>query len=429
MDGRDVRTTVGDNDLGKPVNEGDRTDGLDGLGLLATAELEVSAFHRDSGRVIEAVVQVLRAGSAIEKEAAILNGDTRGVRQRRFVAEDDVATVEQRSVRVSLVGIERQGILTLPREADVARDAAGPITASIILIDDERARAAARSDCAVRISPGLIAEERVDLLDVAVEVEDAVGQRHVIIGHDCVLNARTELDRALIDDELTTESVGTQARQPVDERGRRSNHEGAGTRLDGRDGTVSEAITAVHGGTDRQLRRTDDPEVERREVVRLIEHATAEDGGATMTHEDATGREAETHAIGQRDVRTAFDRERVRHGVHADRRGGIEGELQVVTIETRGDIRRGVFRNAEGTDNTVGGQIRSAAGIIANGSKGITLLLAGLVGTTDDRPREDALVHIAGAAARAVEAHAAREDNVRVIRIIGDTEVITAEEH
>ena len=129
MDGCDVRTTVGDNDCGLTVNEGHCTDALDGRGLLATAQLEDAAAHGDGGRVVEAVIQVLRAGGAIEIEAAILNGHAGGVRQRRFVAEDDVTAVEQRSVRVSLVGIERQGVLTLPREADVAGDAASPIAA------------------------------------------------------------------------------------------------------------------------------------------------------------------------------------------------------------------------------------------------------------------------------------------------------------
>ena len=275
----------------------------------------------------------------------------------------------------------------------------------------------------------MIAEERQDLLGVAVEIEDAVDQCHVIIGHDRVLDARTELDRTLIDDELTAESVGTQARKSVDQRGRRSDDERARARLDGGDGGVGEAVAPVHGGINRQLGRTDDPEIKRGETVGLIEHATAEDGSATVTDEDAAGREAETHPVSQRDVRTTFNGERVRREVRADRRGGIKGELQIIIIETRRDIRGGVFRGAERTHDTVSGQIGPTACAIADGRKGITLLVSGLIGTTDDRPRQDSLIRTAGPAALPVEGHAAREDDVRVTRVIGDTEVITAEEH
>ena len=127
--------------------------------------------------------------------------DIHGVDTREGGLRDQVrrAAVEQGLTREGLCAIERKGVLTRTDESRGALNLARPGARIVILIDDEGTAGGARDD-AVDVRDGAIAEKGVDLLNLAVEVEGAAGQRQVVVRLDGVM--RVELHRAVIDHEL-----------------------------------------------------------------------------------------------------------------------------------------------------------------------------------------------------------------------------------
>ena len=230
---------------------------------------------------------VLGAGFVVEIQVAVLEGDPRGGRESALIAEQQVAPVHHRGVGERVVGVEVEGVLTLLGQAHVSGDEAGPVATRVILIDDQGTRAGARGDRTVGIGPGLVGEEREDLLRVAVEVEHAVRDGQEVVGLEGVLDTCSKAHGALVDGDLAAERVGAEAGEPVDLRGRGRDDQRACAGLDRRDGAVGDAVAAVHRGIDGQLGRADRPDVERGRGVDLVHHAAGDDGGAAVTDEDA----------------------------------------------------------------------------------------------------------------------------------------------
>ena len=309
-------------------------------------------------------------------------------------------------------------------------DRTSPIAGGVVVVIEEvrRVGGGVHHDGVIGVVI-LVREHAVEELRATVEVQRTTGERGEVVGLDGVGESSAEAHGPFVQDELAAEGIGADGREADNRRGRRIDDEGTRTRLDEGNSPVRGAVAAVHRRIDRQLGRADRPDIERRGGVDLIKHAAGDDGGAAIAHKDTTRGQCEAHAVREGDVRTRFNRQRVRREVRADRRGEIGGELQVVIIETCRDVRIGILGSAEGTDDAVGGQSSTAAASVADSSEGITLLVAELISPSDNGPGEDTLGGGTVTTVLADEGDAAREDDVGISRVVRDTEIIAAEEH
>ena len=309
-------------------------------------------------------------------------------------------------------------------------DRTSPIAGGVVVVIEEVRRVAGRvhHDGVIGVVI-LVREHAAEELRAAVEVQRTAGERGEIIGLDGVGESSAEAHGPFVQHELAAEGIGADGRETDNRRGRRIDDEGTRTRLDEGNSPVRGAVTAVHRGVNRQLGRTNRPDIEGRGGVDLIKHATGNDGGAAIAHKDTTRGEPEAHAVREGDVRTAFDRQRVRREVRADRRDGIEGELEIIVIQARRNVRCGILAGTERTDDTVVGKSSTAAAGVGDSGEGITLLVADLISPSDNGPGEDTLGGGTITTALADEGDAAREDDVGISRVVRDTEIIAAEEH
>ena len=309
-------------------------------------------------------------------------------------------------------------------------DRTSPIAGGVVVVIEEVRRVAGgvHHDGVIGVVI-LVREHAVEELRAAVEVQRTASERGVVVGLDGVGESGAKAHGPFVQHELAAEGIGADGRETDNRRGRRIDDEGTRTRLDEGNSPVRGAVAAVHRRIDRQLGRANRPDIERRGGVDLIKHAAGNDGGAAIAHKDTTRGEREAHAVREGDVRTAFDRQRVRREVRADRRGEIGGELQVVIIETRRNVRIGILGSAEGTDDAVAGKSSTAAAGVGDSGEGITLLVADLISPSDNGPGEDTLGGGTITTVLADEGDAAREDDVGISRVVRDTEIIAAEEH
>ena len=217
-------------------------------------------------------------------------------------------------------------------------------------------RAGRARDNARGAADDAIAEEAVDHLAGAIEVQRAAVEREVVESTEDIGEARAGLQRAIIEHILPVHGTVCDAGKSV-ERGRhRGERQRARTGLDDRHGAVADAVAAVDRRGDREI--TNRPQIERREGIGLIDQATGDRRDAAGAHQDATRAEVEDNAVVERKIGVARDGQRVRGDVR--RRGGRTGrELDVVVRRDRVDGR--ILISSQWTEDG-GGERRSVAG-------------------------------------------------------------------
>ena len=207
------------------------------------------------------------------------------------------------------------------------------------------ARAAGAGDVGTVAWHRRVVEEAVGLERGTVEVQRAAHRGEEVIRLDGVVDASAELERALIEDELARERIGTRRGEAVDGRGDRGNRELAWAVLDQRHAGVRDAVAAREGRIDRQV--TDRPDGERREVVREVEDAARDGRVAAGADQDAARAQVELGAVGDGEVRVALHREGVTRGVADDRRARVSDARERAANQLEVGSGRGAGRGAE----------------------------------------------------------------------------------
>ena len=403
--------------------QGDHAEQLGRGGLLAAAQFQDAAAQRDGGRVVEAVGQADRAVGVVEVEAAVVDLDRGGVDQAGVVAQEEVAAVDDGRTRVGVRGVEVGGLGARAGELHVALDRAGPVAGGVVVVDQEVARGerGVRDDGVAGVVI-LVGEDAVEELRAAVEVQRAAHERGEVVGLDGVGEPGAEAHGTLVEHELAAQGIGADGGQARDRRGRRIEHEGARAGLDHRHAGVRGAATAVDRGVDRQDGGAHRPDVERGAVEGLVEHAAGDAGRAAVADQDAAGDEREADAVTEEEAGGAGEGEGVGDDVSVDEAGPDVVQLDVVVRRDRGRV----FARLQRTDDAVRRAGVAAAARLADGGEVGAEAVDRDVG---QGPREDALAGGAVGAVRPVEGRTAREDDVGIARVVGDAEVLAAEEH
>ena len=389
------------------VEAGIERHGADRLGggdVRAAVKVQGAGAEAHGRAVAEAIRYILRAGGVRRGGTAVVELQRRvreleGVDARQGGLGNQVgrAAVEQGLARERQRAVERESVLARADEARGALDLTGPGAGVVVLIHDEGATGRAGDD-AVDVRDGTVAEEGESVLDLAVEVEGAAGQREVVVRLDGVV--REELHRAVIDHELTAEGVGALGGQAVDRGERRLEGEDAGAGLDGADVAVGDAVAAVEGRDEIEV--ADRPEVERREVAGLVKDAAGEKRRAdAVTDEDAAALERKARAGGQGQAGAGLDGQRVGRDGGRDR--DLGGEVEIV-------VRRdGVIRVVLVRETGTGGEGTVVVDLLIESARVGRTAVGGTEGSAeaglrivDEHPGHDALVLGVVAAALAV---------------------------
>ena len=379
-------------------------DRLGGGDVRAAVKVQGAGAEAHGRAIAEPIPDILRAGgvrrggtTVIELQRRVRELEGVDARQGGLGNQVGRAAVEQGLARERQRAVQREGVLARADEARGALDLTGPGAGVVVLVHDERAAGGARDD-AVHVRDRAVAEERISLLDLAVEVEGAAGQRKVVVRLDGVV--REELHRAVIDHELSAEGVGALGGEAVDRGERRLQRERAGAGLDGADVAVGDAVAAVERRDEVEV--TDRPEVERREIAGLVEDAAGEERRAgAVADEDTAALEREARAGGQGQAGAGLDGQRVGRDGGRDR--DLGGEVEIV-VRGDGVVRVVLVREAgTGGEGTVIVDLlieRARVGRAAvGGTEGSAE--AGL-GVVDQDPGHDTLVLGVIAAALAV---------------------------
>ena len=217
-------------------------------------------------------------------------------------------------------------------------------------------RAGRARDNARGAADDAIAEEAVDHLAGAIEVQRAAVEREVVESTEDIGEAGAGLQRAIIEHILPVHGTVRDAGKSVERSRRGGERQGACAGLDDGHGAVADALAAVDRRGDREI--TNRPQIERREGIGLIDQATGDRRDAAGAHQDATRAEVEDNAVVERKIGVARDGQRVRGDVR--RRGGRTGrELDVVVRRDRVDGR--ILISSQWTEDG-GGERRSVAG-------------------------------------------------------------------
>ena len=413
------------------VEAGVERHGADRLGggdVRAAVKVQGAGAEAHGRTVAEAVRDILRAGGVRRGGTAVVELQRRvreleGVDARQGGLGNQVrrAAVEQGLARERQRAVQREGVLARADEGRGTLDLAGPSARAVVLIHDEGATGRA-SDDAVDVRDGTVAEEGESVLDLAVEVEGAAGQREVVVRLDGVV--REELHRAVIDHELTAEGIGALGGQAVDRGERRLEGKHAGAGLDRADVAVGDAVAAVEGSDEIEV--ADRPEVEGREVAGLVEDATGEKRRAgAVTDEDTAALERKPHAGGQGQASAGLDGQRVGRdgGRDRDLRGEVEivvrrdGVIRVVLVRETGTGGEGavivdlLIERARVGRATVGGTEGSAeAGLrVVDQHPGHDALVLGIITAALAVPGDDAVPPEDGVAQAGAEVRATDE--------------------
>ena len=238
-------------------------------------------------------------------------------------------------------------------------------------------RAGRARDNARGAADDAIAEEAVDHLAGAIEVQRAAVEREVVESTEDIGEARAGLQRAIIEHILPVHGAMRDAGKSVERSRHRGERQCARTGLDDRHGAVADAVAAVDRRGDREV--ADGPEVERREGIGLIDQATGDCRDTAGAHQDATGAEIQDDAGIEREAGAAPDGEGIRR--HVRRRGGRTGrELDVVVRRDRVDGR--ILIGSQRTEDG-GGERRSVAGREGSATAGLR--------SVDQGPGQDTL--------------------------------------
>ena len=384
-------------DEGSAFGQGHRTDRLGGRGLRAATELDDTPAERDRSGVVDAVARVAGAAGVLEIQATgVIDGDGRRRGERAVVAQQDIAAVDDGGARIRAVRIEAQVVQARAGQLRRALDRAGEIAAGVVVVDEQVARAGRARDDARGAADDAVAEEAIDHLAAAVEVQGAAVEREVIAGAQDVGEAGAGLQRAIVEHVLAVHAAVRGAGETV-ERGR---HGGEGQRaragLDDRHRAVGDAVATVDRRGDREV--ADGPEVERREAVGLIEQAAGDRRDAAGAHQDATGAEIQDDAGVEREIGVTLDGEGIRRDV---RRGGGRARREQDVVIGRDRVDGRILVGGQRTE--VGGR-RGGRGGVAGGEGGAQARGRDV----DERPRQDAFGRGRGRARLAVEAEAGR---------------------
>ena len=260
----------------------DRADVLHRNHVGASPHVERTGAEGHGSGVAHTVAEIVhpdgvrRGGAAVvEGEGTVRDLERLGAAQGAQRVEDGDAAVEDRRAGEGQVAVQGQRVLAGTDEGGVALDATGPEAGVIVMVEDQSpAGGVGIADGAGGAGHIVVAEQRQDLLGPAVEVEGTRGEGQEIIRLDGVVGEQA--DRAVIDHHLSAVAVGALGGQPADRGERRLEREHAGPGLDQADVAVGVAVAAVEGGDEVEV--TERPEIERRQVARLIEHAAAEGG-------------------------------------------------------------------------------------------------------------------------------------------------------
>ena len=239
------------------------------------------------------------------------------------------------------------------------------------------ARAGRARDDARGAADDAIAEEAVDHLAGAVEVQRAAVDGEVVESAEDIGETRAGLERAVVEHILPVHGAVRDGGKAVKRSRHRGERQGARTGLDDRHGGVGDAVAAVDRRGDRQVANR--PEVERREGIGLIDQATGDRRYATRADQDTAGAEVEDDAVVERKVGVARDGQRVRGDVR--RRDGRTGrELDIIVRRNRVDGR--ILISSQRTENG-GGERRSVAGREGSATAGLR--------SVDQGPGQDTL--------------------------------------
>ena len=279
------------------------------------------------------------------------------------------------------------------------------------------ARAGRARDDARGAADDAIAEEAVDHLAGAVEVQRAAVDGEVVESAEDIGETRAGLERAVVEHILPVHGAVRDGGKAVKRSRHRGERQGARTGLDDRHGAVGDAVAAVDRRGDRQVANR--PEVERREAVGLIEQAAGDRRYATRADQDTAGAEVEDDAGVEREIGVALDGEGIRRDV---RRGGGRARREQDVVVGRDRVDGRVLVGSQRTEDRGG---RARRGGVAGGEGGAQSRGRDV----DERPRQDAFGRGRGRAGLAVETEAGRILDGGDARAGGGAEGGAAEEH
>ena len=282
-------------------------------------------------------------------------------------------------------------------------------------------RAGRRVDRRADAREEVVVEDRVELLDVAVEVQRAAHGGEEVVRLDGVVHARAELDRTGIEDEHAGERVLGGLGETVDDRAARIEGQRAGAGLDHGSVSVGGAVAAVERGGEGQI--AERPDVERRVAVGLLDHSSRDRGGAARTVKDTTRAQGELSASRKGQGGAAVDGQRIRGDIRRERgTHAVEEQVVVRRVGVGGTVV--VFRAVERADERV---VRGTAAEVVDRGEGSAVSGRGAV---DEGPREDAVRGVARGGARlTIEGRATVEHDRRDVRRGHGSHLGAAEEH